>query len=199
MRRVTVGFVLVAAVLAAGCRTPMTAGADFDPGVLIGQPATFAWGEIDGLPIGDPRFDNNPFFNARLRGAITRELSARGIRLAEGTRKPSLLVHYHAAVQDHVEVFPTEPTATPAPYGAGTQVYQYEEGNFIVDVVEAGTGKPVWRGWARFDLMGALDEPDRMDELLGYAVDRMFGFFPIPEGTVPVYVEEEVEVEVEIE
>lgn len=191
MRRLVVGTALMAAlVVPAGCRSPMVAGADYDPSVLIGQPATFLWNQPDGIPVGDPRLDNNPFFIERLHGAIARELTSRGVRMAVGARKPTLLIHHHAAVQDHVEVFPTDESSTWSPYGPGTQVLNYEEGNFIVDAVNAETGKLVWRGWARVDLMGTLDDPKALDELLGEAVERMFEFFPIPAGALPALEEE---------
>ena len=192
MRRVLVGFLMIAgATAAAGCRSGMVAGADYDRSVVIGQAATFAWSDPDGLPVGDPRLDNNPFFVSRLHGAVARELAARGIRMAVGERKPSLLIHHHASIHDHVEVYPAEETsAGMSPYGPGTQVYQYEEGNFLVDIVDASTNKVVWRGWARVDLMGALDHPDELDALLTDAVTRMFAFFPIPVGNRPVVEQE---------
>jgi hypothetical protein len=168
----------------------MVAGADYDPSALIGQPATYAWNEPDGLPVGDPRLDNNPFFVERLHGAIARELGSRGVRMVVGERKATLLLHHHASVQDHLEVYPSEQTGALTPYGPGTEVYKYEEGNFLVDVLDAKTGKVVWRGWARMDLMGALDDAEALDELLTDAVARMFKFFPIPVGTLPAFEEE---------
>ena len=192
MRRLA-GMLLLGATLlgAAGCRSAMVAGADYDPSVLIGQPATFAWNEPDGLPVGDPRLDSNPFFVQRLHGAIARALGSRGVRMVVGERKPTLLVHHHASVQDHVEVFPTDESSNWSPYGPGTQVLQYEEGNFIVDVVSAETGKVVWRGWARVDLMGTLDDPKELDGLVTEAVERMFKLFPIPAGSLPAFEQEE--------
>jgi hypothetical protein len=193
MTRVVGGIIAVVGLIGtSACRSPMVAGADYDPSVVIGQPATFAWSEPDGLPVGDPRLDNNPFFISRLHGTVARELASRGIRMAAAGRTPSLLIHHHASVHDHVEVFPTEqaPETTISPYGPGTRVYQYEEGNFIVDVVDPRTDKVVWRGWARVDLMDALDDPKALDELLSEAIMRMFQFFPIPVGTLPPLEEE---------
>jgi hypothetical protein len=183
MRSPRVGVIMLVGMIGtAGCRSPMMAGADYDPSVVIGQPATFAWNEPDGLPAADPRLDTNPFFVERLHGAIARELGSRGIRRAVGQGRASLLVHHHASVQGRVEVFPAEQMGTMSPYGPGTQVVQWEEGNFLVDVMDAASGKIVWRGWARVD-MGMLDEPEALDEVLTEAVARMFRFFPIPIGT----------------
>jgi hypothetical protein len=193
MGRVMTAILLAgSAALTSGCAVgSMVTGSYYDPAVMIGQPATFAWNEPDGLPVGDPRLDNNPFFQAQLHGAIAREFAARGIRMAVGDRKPSLFVHYHATVDDHAEVLLAEPTSRGfSPYGPGTQVYQYEEGNFLVDVVDARTNELVWRGWARGDLMGTLDEPKALDEILNEAVTGMFKFFPIPEGTLPAVEQE---------
>jgi hypothetical protein len=181
---------LASGLAMSGCLGGMIAGADYDRSVVIGQPATFAWNEPDGLPVGDPRLDNNPFFVERLHGAIARQLASRGVRMAVAERRPTLLVHHHASVQDHVQVYPSEQTGNLSPYGPGTEVVQYEEGNFLVDVSDAGTGKVIWRGWARADLSGALDDDQALDELLERAVARMFEFFPIPVGTLPAVEEE---------
>jgi hypothetical protein len=187
MRRQIAGFLMIAgAAAAAGCGSGMIAGADYDRSLVIGQPATFAWGEVDALPVGDPRLDDNPFFEARLHGAIARELAARGIRSVPAGRKPTLLVHYHASVQDHVELFGSEDAPNQSAYGPGTQIVQYEEGNFLVDVVEARTNRVIWRGWARVELMDSLDDPDELGTLLGRAVALMFEFFPIPAGSKSV-------------
>jgi hypothetical protein len=191
MRRLSGAAVLVAGVAAlAGCRSPLAAGADYDPAVPLGRPASFAWNEPDALPVGDPRLDGNPFFVERLHGAVARELTARGIRMAIGA--PALLVHHHASVRERVEVIQADekagyvPMSPPmSPYGPGTQVYDYEEGTFLIDVVDARTNQVVWRGWARADLAGALEDRDALDQLVSQAVARMFEHFPVPVGSAP--------------
>lgn len=172
----------MAAVLGfAACATAVRAGADFDRDVDMTPYQSFAWGEPDDLPTGDPRLDNNPFFVDRLHEAIDREMSARGFRMTEG--EADLLIHHHASVRSRVQVFDVDRRAgyDVNEYGPGTDVYEYEEGTFLVDIADASTKRILWRGWAQADIEAALESPDRMKELLDASVTRMFEAFPIAE------------------
>jgi hypothetical protein len=176
-------------MLLPACATvSMQAGADFEPGYDFTQYASYVWDEPDDRPIGDPRLENNPFFMHRLHAAIHWELATRGIEYdAHG---PALTVHHHAIVRDHVEVFSAEPNAgVMSEYGENTEVVQYEEGTFLVDLADARTGEIIWRGWAQLDLSRALDDPMEMRDQIDIAIGRMFESFPISYGgepTVPV-------------
>jgi hypothetical protein len=184
MRRLAGGLVVATlAVAAAGCRTGVTAGAAYDTAVPFGHPVSFAWDEPDALPIGDSRLDANPFFLARVHGAVERAFSARGIRY--DPVKPTLLVHHHATVRDRVEVYAVDRTSgySDSSYGPGTQVYEYEEGTFLIDVADAATKQIVWRGWATADLADALDRPKELDRLVDLSIEKMFAKFPIAVGT----------------
>ena len=163
---------------------PLTAGADMEPGYDFTQYTSYRWNQPDNQPTGDPRLDNNPFFVHRLHSAIHWELATRGIEYnAEG---PALTVHHHAIVRDRVEVFEADRTAGyTTEYGDGTQVIQYEEGTFLVDIADARTNEIVWRGWARLDLGKALDDPIAMRDQIDLAIGTMFESFPIPYGGVP--------------
>jgi hypothetical protein len=66
-------------MLFSACATINT-GADYDAGVTLDRFKTFNWGGGDTLPVGDPRLDNNPFFDARVRAAVQLELAARRLR-----------------------------------------------------------------------------------------------------------------------
>ena len=96
---------LASFALVSACAT-VNAGADFDPAVRLDQYRTYDWGGGDSLPVGDPRLDNNPFFDSRVRAAVELELAARGLRRV--TTSPDLLVHYHASVRQRVDVIRAE-------------------------------------------------------------------------------------------
>jgi hypothetical protein len=181
------GLALVAAagVSAACSSVPMRAGADFEPGYDFAQYATYRWDEPDEQPTGDPRLDNNPFFIHRLHSAIHWELATRGIEFG-GDDGPALAVHHHASVRNRVDVFEADRAAGyTSEYGEGTQVIQYEEGTFLVDIADARTHEVLWRGWALLDLTGALDDPDVMKRQIDDAIATMFESFPIPRGGTP--------------
>jgi hypothetical protein len=183
--RTTTRLALAAAVLAGtACGgVPITAGADLEPGYDFAQYTSYSWDEPDRQPTGDPRLDNNPFFVHRLHAAIHWELATRGIEY--GTEGPALTVHHHAVVRDRVEVYEADRDAGfSSAYGEGTQVIQYEEGTFLVDIADARTKDVIWRGWARLDLTKALADPIEMRNQIDLAIGRMFESFPIPYGGV---------------
>ena len=172
--------VLLASLFAVGaCGAGIRAGADFAPDVDFGAMSTFTWDEQDDRPVGDARLENNPLFEARLHQAIERELLARGLR--PSTSNAGLVVHHHATVRDHVEVYEADRAAgysTPE-YGDGTRVVQYEEGTLLIDIADASTMELVWRGWAQFDIGRALSEPAQLTAQIDEAVALMFERFPV--------------------
>ena len=184
MRTTTRLSLAAVAMLGTACGgVPITAGADMEPGYDFTQYTSYRWDEPDAQPTGDARLDNNPFFVHRLHAAIHWELATRGIEYAaEG---PALTVHHHAVVRDRVEVYEADRTAGyTSEYGDGTQVIQYDEGTFMVDIADARTKEVVWRGWARLDLTKALDNPIEMRDEIDLAIGKMFESFPIPYGGV---------------
>ena len=55
------------------------------------------------MSTGDPRLDNNRFFDERVRTQIEKELAATGLeRTASAT--PDLLVHYHASITQGIDI-----------------------------------------------------------------------------------------------
>lgn len=172
---------IVAVVAVAACSVAIRAGADFESGANLAPYRTFAWGEPDNLPTGDPRLDNNPFFVDRLHEAITSEMSQRGFQLTEGS--PDLLIHHHASVRSRIQVYDVDQRAgyDAGEYGPGSDVYEYEEGTFLVDIADASAKRILWRGWAQADIEAALADPDRMRDLVDKSVRMMFEEFPVAE------------------
>lgn len=174
------GSTLIALIvtLASGCGVSIRAGADYTPGIDLARYDSFSWGEPDELPTGDPRLDHNPFFEDRLHRAIEDELSWRGIGFS--ATGADLLVHHHVSVNNRVQVYDTDQMAgySSTDYPAGPEVFEYEEGTFLVDIADAETKEILWRGWAVADVDAALVDPDQMTELLKESVKKMFEEFP---------------------
>lgn len=180
MRTMTITALAAAAVTGA-CAMAIAAGADFSPTVYFTRYSTFSFDEADDRPVGDPRLENNPFFEDRVHAAIAVELAARGITRKNGG--PALIVHHHATVRDRVDVYEVdrrEGFGIPD-FGEGTQVVQYEEGTFMIDIADARTKDIIWRGWARFDIGAALADPQTMADAIDEAVGKMFDRFPVEE------------------
>ena len=163
--------------LLSACAT-VHAGADFTPGLRLDQYRTFDWGGGDSLPVGDPRLDQNPFFDARVRAAVERELAARGMTRATGS--PDLLVHYHASVRQRVDVIRADEGRgySSPPQGTSDRVVEYEEGTLIVDVAEPRAKAILWRGWSQTDVGGLLDNPGEMEKRIRESVRLMMLKFP---------------------
>jgi hypothetical protein len=167
------------ALITTGCAPGMQANSDYQTGLDFGRYSTFAWDEDAIRETGDVRLENNPFFQDRLFEAVARELSARGIRRDDSS--PDLLVHYHLSVVDHIEVFETNPESgyPDSEYGPGTDIIQYEQGTFIVHLVDAETGENLWIGWAQGKIESALNDSVKMREWVDEAVGMMFDDFPV--------------------
>ena len=176
-RRTTRALALLSVALLSACAT-VHAGADFEPGVRLEQYRTFDWGGGDSIPVGDPRLDNNPFFDSRVRAAVELELAARG--LARVTTSPDLLVHYHASVRQRVDVIRAdEGRGYTSPRDSRTdQVLEFEEGTLIVDVAEPKAKAILWRGWSQTDVGGLLENPREMEKRIRESVRLMMLKFP---------------------
>lgn len=174
----TTAKLISAALLAAsaGCASLQT-GAYFDQALSVTAYRTFAFDSRDPLPTGDARLDNNPFFDSRMRSAVSLELEFKGLRHAETT--PDLLVHYHASVSQRMDVIRAdEGRGYTNVTGAESTVIQFDEGTILVDVADARTRQVVWRGWARADIGRVLDDAHAMDKFVHEAVHKMFVQFP---------------------
>ncbi len=178
MRALTWGLLVAGVSLnIAACGITTRAGADYDRDAAFRPYGTYSWDDPPEGPIGNPLLEGNPFFEARLYEAVERQLSVRGIRHAGSAA--ALRVHHHISVQDHIEVFEAADASASSDFGSGTQVVQYEEDIFLVDVADASTGETIWLGWARGEIGRALTDPERMREWVEEAITLMFDDFPI--------------------
>ena len=142
------------------CATTMSVGSHVGRGVDFARYRTYDWGPADALPIGDPRLDQNPFFQDHMQGAVEKQLAARGFeRSVSGT--PDLLVHYHASIDQRFDVHEVDRR-----YGhclgddCEPEVTTYEAGTLVLDIVDTRTNDVIWRGWAQDSVEGVLDDPD---------------------------------------
>ena len=164
------------AIAAAGC-APITVGAHLERGVNFAEYVTYDWEPPDNLPVGDPRLDNNPFFNDYLQGAIERRLAAKGFERAQG-QQPDLLVHYHATVSQKLDVYRADSHLGYCYDNCDQQYVEYEQGTLVLDIVDTRTRRVVWRGWAEQSLSGVIDDQDRLQTEVERGVERMMQRLP---------------------
>jgi len=176
MRNVTALALALAALSLTGCAS-MNISSHIERGTNFTEYVTYDWGPPDNLPVGDPRLDNNPFFNDYLQGAVEKKLAAKGYDRATG--KPAdLLVHYHASVNQRLDVFQADQQYGYCYGNCEPQVADYEQGTLVIDLVDAKTKKVVWRGWAQDTMTGVIDNQSRLEKQVDEGVTKMMVLLP---------------------
>jgi hypothetical protein len=160
-----------------GCAT-MRVGSFLDRGPDLTVYRTYAWASDAQLSTGDPRLDNNEFFQTRLRDAVEKGLVARGLEKAE-SGQADFVLHYHASVTQKVDAGGVDDRygycedCTPSVFDAGT---------LTLDVVDARTNKLAWRGWAESTFEGVVDDQQWLERRIDEAVGRILQKFPVRTG-----------------
>lgn len=161
---------LLLAPLLAACSSVSTSY-DFDPKADFSGLKHYGW--IPPNPKAPaPR---NPFARQRIEDAVNAELSKKGYTLGG---QADFLVAAHTGSQQRVRV-------TDYGYGYGywgggrVDVYQYEEGTLIIDVISAKSKKLIWRGTATA-AVPMSPSPEETTKLINEAVGKMMKDFPPP-------------------
>lgn len=159
-----------------GCSS-VSVSSDYDESADFTQLRTFGW--MKGVEEGNLDVGvDNPLVRSRIQNAIAMELEAKGYRQVFGP--PDFHVAYHARTQERLDLrsMPMSgPMRGPRWGGAYAELYQYEEGTLIVDLVEAETQHLIWRGVGK----GAVDwrgDPQQRTKLINEAVQKILAEFP---------------------
>jgi hypothetical protein len=176
LRRLGPWAVLAIAVLALpGCAS-MNVSSYVERGMDVTTYRTYSWGPADLIWTGDPRLDNNRFFDERVRAKVDGLLARRGFeRRASGTS--DLLLHYHASIGQKIDT-----SALDRPFGAceveDCHPDVYDAGTLLIDLVDARSHKLVWRGWAEGSLEGVINNQRWMEDKVDEAVTRILDRLP---------------------
>lgn len=138
---------------------------------------TFDWGPADALPTGDPRLDQNAYFQDRLQGAVERGLAHRKLERSEKGASPDLLIHYHANISRRLNVNQVD-YAYGYTVDVQSQIHEYEAGTLVLDIVDTRTQEVVWRGWAQGNMTDLLRDEGKMTAWIESAVQRMLAQLP---------------------
>lgn len=182
------GTVITVASLS-GCASGPDIRSDYDHSADFGSYSTYAF--MDGAgPDGD---GYKSLFTQYMITAITTEMEKRGYTKSNN---PDLLVNFNAVLQEKTKV-----TSTPAPmpmggyygyrggfydpwggYGYATQtnVSQYTEGTFNIDLVDAKRKQLVWEGVA----VGRITDKklEKLQETVQNGVQQFFARYPFVAG-----------------
>jgi hypothetical protein len=134
---------------------------------------TYAWGR------GTPA--KNPLMDQRIVAAIDKQLASKGLQKVDDPSNADLVVIYHAAVGEQTQLNTTDMGGGWGwRWGSGmstTTVDKIPTGQLVVDIGDARTKKLLWLGNAKDTLS---DKPEKNEEKINKAVEKMFAKFPPP-------------------
>jgi len=159
---VLLGLVLAAAAAAASDSVSV----DYDKQADFTRYKTWSWGKGTPAP--------NPISDKRLRQAVETRLTARGLQRVE--EKGDLEVVYHAASDSQIGL-ETLGYKEPDFQTEATRVTYVRVGTVLMDIIDASSGKVVWRGQAQGVANPAYKDIERK---IDGAVEKLFEKFPLP-------------------
>lgn len=173
-RLTAVALVVLAAM---GCAT-LNVSSHIQRDLDFAQYRTYDWGPADALPTGDPRLDENLFFQDQVEGAVEKQLAAKGFERSE-SGPPDLLIHYHASISRRIDV-----NRVDHDYGycydedCRARVIEFEAGTLVLDIVDPKTNRVIWRGWVQGSVEEILHDQDKMARRIREGVARMLRKLP---------------------
>lgn len=180
IRTVRTLLTLATLALLAAC-SPLTVNYDYDNTADFTKYKTYTWmakpASLPSNPAGSPQ--NSDLLDRRIRASVEAELNARGLN--DNAEAPDLLAVYHLGVQDKVQVTDYGYSYSPYYWGGGGRqidVYQYQEGSLIIDLVDAETKNLVWRGSGSKVIENTQMTPDQMQAKVSEIVGSIMASFP---------------------
>lgn len=178
-------------VLAGGC-TSLPVRTDYDPEADLQSLRTYAWLERPAVDEGDPRVDDNPLLHQRIHTAIDAGLQSSGYARAEPA-EADFLVSYYITIDKMTSVtyinnywgygpgwgygYYRHPRPGFYPVFSQPTVFEYEQGNLILDIIRPEGRKLVWRGSVSREL-DYYSTPEKRQERLNQTVNAILAEFP---------------------
>jgi len=157
-------------LLVAACSSVAT-NYDYDTSYDFTKLKTYAWARAVGQP------EASPLVLERIRAAVDAELGKRGYTRVG--KEADFLVATFAGRQSRIQVTDWGYRYGPPGYWyhGGIDVYQYEEGTLILDVVDGKSKRLVWRGTATSTIDPSAT-PEKRTEKINAAVAKVLERFP---------------------
>ncbi len=131
----------------------------------------------------------SPFTLSHIHAALDVELGKRYQAPAAGAT-PDFIVNYHVVVEEKIDPNSYDSLygygfygrgyhryGSPFFYGPNTGVRVYNQGSLIIDILDAKTNKPIWRGVSEKRLNRSM-APQQQREILSKAVTEVIAQFP---------------------
>ena len=163
------------ALVVTGCAVPLSVGSYQERGVDLSRYHTYAWGRTGDQPTGDPRLDGNEIFHDRVRAEAERWLRRRGF--LKVTANPDATVRYRVAVADDIEDPTIDRLSGYCPQD-DCAAYLFQSGTLVFELADPQTNRTLWRGWATRTVDGLVNDQNRLEEMIGDVVARVFERLP---------------------
>ncbi len=164
---------------------------NFDPDADFAKIRSYAWLDQRSGVEGD-RSDVSSLLDRRIRRAIDAELLGKGLALSD-RESADILVSYHLGVEKKLDVR-TIHTGYGYGYGAGwhgvhgrygayspgrteTYVSEYEEGTFLIDLIEPSKKQLIWRGSGQARVNRSSSPEDRKKRIRE-VVEKVLAAYP---------------------
>ncbi|MFI5182336.1 MAG: DUF4136 domain-containing protein [Thermoanaerobaculia bacterium] len=171
-RRITLALAAVAAVGVASCSTLKTS-VDYKPGTSFSQYRTFGFKDVDEI--------RNNILDARIKAALTTQLTAKGLTRNDGSPDLWIVPHPRLSKQTQINTYNTG-----WGYGWGwrggmggstSTVEQIPVGTLIIDLVDSKANELVWRGTAS-ETLKESSTPQEREKDVNDAMAKLFEGFP---------------------
>lgn len=189
MKRISILMAMLGVLLLAACSS--------QPNVETDHQADFDFSSLKTFEVAETKQNTqesilvSPFTLSHIHSALNGELARRYQSVSTGA-KPDFTVSYHVVIEEKIDPHSYDSLYgygygygyygrgyyRPWPYyGYGTGVHVYNQGSLIIDIVDAKTGKPIWRGVSEKRL-GRSMAPQQQREVLSAAVTEVMAHFP---------------------
>jgi hypothetical protein len=155
-----------------GACAPLLVHSYLERGADLTRYRTYAWATQVELATGDARLDNNPFVDAATRGAVDRALGKKGFE--QSAAAPDLRLRYHISIKQKLDI---AHNSSYLPCDECTPTL-YEAGTLVIDLVDAGTNRLVWRGWGEGSFERLIDDQRALERRIEDVVIRILARLP---------------------
>jgi len=146
---------------------------DFNPKAEFERYKTWAWSP----DVDQPQYGvlHDARMRERVQNALAKRLRTAGLRPAEGTEKPDLLVSYKGDVGEGQRITTSNGAVS---HGVSPEYatieFQEQHATIVVDLVDNQTSSLAWRLYVDQAIGGPNDPPDK----LAKALDKGFAQYP---------------------
>jgi len=190
--RILVSAVGLSLWLMTGCSSSINVNYDYDTTTNFGTYRTFDWAPnpVDATKTTDAAVatQNSGLLSNRIKSAVNLELAQKG--LTQSSDNPDLLAVFHVGVQDKIQVTDWGYGYSNYYWGAsrgmygggygGMDVYQYQEGRMIIDLVDSQTHNLIWRGTGEGVVGQTQKSPEELQARINDVVRQIMVNYPPP-------------------